>query len=97
MIMKNEATARQEETIKPISTVATVPAGKYDLKGGFKIDGSVVQWWATKSQAVAGAKAIGWPVKSIVKVWTRFQMGYALQETFGGLVTKSGYADVASR
>jgi hypothetical protein len=77
-----------------IFTIETVPAGEWDAKGGFKIDGSVVQWWPTKTQAIAGAKAIGWPVKSVTRVWTRFQMGYALLETFGGLVTKAGYESI---
>lgn len=78
-------------------TIETVPSKGYDSKGGFQIDGSVVQWWATKTQAIAGAKAIGWPVKSVVRVCTRFQIGYGLLETFGGLVTKKGYAEVLDR
>lgn len=72
--------------------VETVPAGNYSTKGGWAIDGSVVQWWATKGQAKAGAKAIGWPIKSIGLVHTRFQIGYGLSQVFGGLVTKAGYA-----
>lgn len=71
--------------------VETVPAGARDAKAGFQIDGSTVQWWATKPQAVAAAKQIGWPVKSVTKVHTRFQIGYALLQTFGGLVTKAGF------
>lgn len=75
-------------------TIQTVPAGARDPKGGYKIEGSVVQWWATRPQAAAGARAIGWPLKSIVLVHTRFQIGYGLLETFGGLVTKVGYAEI---
>jgi len=86
-----------EGTTMNAGTIKTVPSKGYDLKGGYQIDGSVVQWWATKPQAIAGAKVIGWPVKSVVRVYTRFQMGYGLLATFGGLVTKEGYAEVLSR
>lgn len=74
------------------TSIETVPEGEWGRKDGLKIDGSVVQWWATKAQAIAGAKAIGWPAKSVTRVHTRFQIGYALRQTFGGIVTKTGYA-----
>lgn len=46
-------------------------------EGGF-IDGRFVKFWATKQQAVEGAKAIGWPANSVFPVSTRFQRGWAL-------------------
>lgn len=43
-----------------------------------KIDGSKVRFWATKTQAQEAARSIGWPVKCVSTVETRFQRGYAL-------------------
>lgn len=45
---------------------------------GYPIDGSKVRFWSTKSQATAGAKAIGWTAKELVPVYTRFCYGWAL-------------------
>jgi hypothetical protein len=59
---------------------------------GYRIDGALVQFWGSKARAVAGAKAIGWPASSLTKVQTRFQLGYALAQTGGGLLTREAYA-----
>ena len=69
-----------------------VPALDHDVHHGFRIDGSKVQWWGTKARAREGAKAIGWPMNSIERVWTRFQCGYALHATHGGFLTREAYA-----
>lgn len=61
------------------------------LDQGWKIDGSKVKFWATKRQAVAGARAIGWPVNSITKVSTRFQIGWALADGRFGILRKDWY------
>jgi hypothetical protein len=68
--------------------------GAYDVKAGFRIDGSVTMFWATKPQARAAAKSIGWPVNSIERVHTRFQMGYALKHTHGGFLTRAQYEEL---
>lgn len=65
---------------------------------GYRIDGSVVQWWATKTQASEAARAIRWPARSIVRVQTRFQLGYALIGGPGqGLLSREGYAELLGR
>ena len=43
-----------------------------------KIDGSKVRLFSTKAQAQDAARSIGWPVKCVTPVETRFQLGYAL-------------------
>lgn len=43
-----------------------------------QVDGSKVRIFATTSAAKDGARAIGWPVKCVVPVHTRFQQAYAL-------------------
>lgn len=45
---------------------------------GIKIDGSKVRFFATKKQAQDAARSIGWPVKCVTPVETRFQLGFAL-------------------
>ena len=45
---------------------------------GPRIDGSKVEWFASRRQAEKAAKAIGWPVGCVTPVHTRFQAGYAL-------------------
>jgi hypothetical protein len=62
---------------------------------GWRINGSVVQWWAVKSAAREGAKRIGWPMKSVCEVHTRFAGGWALMQTHGGFLTKAAYAKLA--
>lgn len=67
--------------------------GTYSVNGGFRIDGSVTQFWATKPKAIAAAKAIGWPVNSVQPVYTRFQKGWGL----GWGITKPGPVSLVSR
>jgi hypothetical protein len=43
-----------------------------------KVDGSKVRLFATKAQALDAARSIGWPVKCVAPVETRFQLGFAL-------------------
>lgn len=64
----------------------------------WKIDGAKTKFWATKRQAIAGAKAIGWPVDSVTQVATRFQVGWALCDGRFGTVRKDWYeAALAAR
>lgn len=57
------------------------------------VDGNTVQWWGWKDSAQDGARAIGWPLRAVSKVQTRFQHGYALvQEGTGEYLTKAAYA-----
>jgi hypothetical protein len=67
------------------------PLGQYVLDAGFQIDGNKVRFWATKKQAVTAAKAIGWPVKSVERVHTRFQIGYAIADTRFGALSRESY------
>ena len=69
----------------------------YSIHDGFRIDGHSVKFWSTKRDAVAAAKQIGWPVKAVEKVHTRFCGGYALMGTFGDLVTRDRWAQLVSR
>lgn len=66
--------------------------GDYDIHDGFRVDGSVVRFWLTKKTAVRAAKGIGWPVRSVTKVHTRFQVGWALCDTRFGALSRDGYA-----
>jgi hypothetical protein len=69
----------------------TTPVGRYSsVFGGFRIDGSVTKFWATKTQAIAAAKSIGWPVKSVQPCYTNFQSGWTLGwgNTKPGMITK---------
>jgi hypothetical protein len=61
---------------------------------GHRIDGSITKFWGKRRHAEDGAKAIGWPVNSITAVWTRFQRGYALTYTHGGLLSKATYVEM---
>lgn len=45
---------------------------------GIKVDGSKVRLFATKRIATDAARAIGWPVKCVTPVQTRFCRSYAL-------------------
>lgn len=58
---------------------------------GPRIDGSKVRFWATKRDAVAAAKAIGWPANSVNKVHTRFCAGWAICQTNGGFLGREEY------
>ena len=69
-----------------------------DRRHGFRIDGNNVRFWATKRQAVEAAKAIKWPVKSVVAVHTNFCLGYALLGGPGqGLLSRDGYGELFYR
>lgn len=57
----------------------------------WKIDGSKVKFWPSKALAVQGARAIGWPVDSVTKVATRFQIGWALSDGRFGILRKDWY------
>lgn len=71
--------------------------GKRD-RYGYHIDGNTVRFWALRRDAVAAAKAIRWPVKSVVPVQTRFCLGFALIGGPGqGLLSREGYAEIFYR
>jgi hypothetical protein len=63
--------------------------------GGTRIDGSAIHWRARRSDAVADARSIGWPVNSVWPVHTRFQDGYAIGQTFGGYLTRAAFTALA--
>jgi len=56
------------------------------------IDGSKVQFWPLKRDAVAAAKLIGWRSTDVGQVWTRFQLGYAIRDNDGQWMTKERFA-----
>lgn len=43
-----------------------------------RVDGSKVRLFATKAEAVTGARAIGWPAGCVTRVCTRFCIAWAL-------------------
>lgn len=45
---------------------------------GQRVDGNIVRIFGTKKAAQDGARAIGWPIKCVFKVHTRFQLAWAL-------------------
>jgi hypothetical protein len=51
-----------------------------------------LRFWSLKSEAVKAAKSIGWPVKSVAPVHTRFCRGYALSTEHKELLTKDSFA-----
>jgi hypothetical protein len=72
--------------------------GAYSTRGGFRIDGTVTKFWATKQQAKDAARSIGWPVKSVQPVHTRFQNGWGLGwGVRTGLVTHEEWSDLQRR
>ena len=73
-----------------MTEVEYIPFGHSDSHG-WKIDGSKVRFWATKRQAMAAARAIGWPLDSVTPVWTRFQKGWAIADGRFGFVSRSSY------
>lgn len=73
----------------PALDLTPVPPGPLDPKGGFRIDGSVVRFWARKPQALAEAKRLGFKAGAVVRVHTRFQIGYSIQGANGGLLSKA--------
>lgn len=48
------------------------------MSNGIKIDGNVTMFWSRKPLAVAAAKALGFPVRNVTLVHTRFQIGYGI-------------------
>jgi hypothetical protein len=74
--------------------VEYVPFGRREPDAGWKIDGNKVRFWATKALAKAGARDIGWPMGSVTKVHTRFQIGWALSDGRFGLLSKQSYNDL---
>jgi hypothetical protein len=73
------------------SDIEWVPFGQYDVHDGWRIDGSKVRFWGAKGQAKAAAKSIGFPVKSVIKVHTRFQVGWALGDGRFGLLSRDDF------
>jgi hypothetical protein len=65
-----------------------VPFGESTLDAGYKIDGSKVKFWKGKTEAQAAAKALGWRAKDVIKVHTRFQIGWAIGDGRFGLLSK---------
>jgi hypothetical protein len=78
-------------------TITYIPFGDRTFNDGWRIDGSKVQFWAFKKDAVLGAKAIGWRVDDVVKVQTRFCGGWALCDGRFGLVSKDSYIAAVER
>ncbi len=58
------------------------------------IDGSKVRFWATKKLAAEGARAIGWPVSSLMPVRTRFCGGWAIHQYGDGFLSRERYAEL---
>ena len=66
--------------------------GDRSVDDGYKIDGHKVMFWATKAAAKAAASSLGWPLDSVTKVHTRFQVGWALADGRFGLVSREWLA-----
>lgn len=49
-----------------------------DMTMTVTVDGSKVRIFATRAQAQAAARSIGWPVGCVTRVDTRFQCAWAL-------------------
>lgn len=73
------------------------PLGAYSTSDGYKIDGSLVRFWATKKAARDAARSIGWPAKSVTKVHTRFQVGWAIVDTRFGALSRDGFGTLVRR
>jgi len=78
-----------------IKEIVWIPAVTFDIDAGWKIDGSKVQFWATKAGAKQGVRNIGWPIKSIVKVHTRFCIGWAIWDSRFGILSKESFEKLA--
>lgn len=63
---------------EPVKTQAQICKVGERMGRAARIEGSVTQFWATKAQAIAAAKSVGWPVNSVSAVFTRFQAGWSL-------------------
>lgn len=65
---------------------------------GPRIDGSIIHFFAKKSQANAFAKRIGIPLKNVCHVQTRFQLGYTIFGTIGeGYLSREGYRSIVGQ
>ena len=73
---------------RPVRTPEVVPGLDYSTHDGFRIDGSVVQWWGTKSAAREGAKRIGWPM-NLSGRFTPGSSGLGAAPTHGGFLTRA--------
>jgi len=54
-------------------------------------------WWPNKKHAELAARGIGWPLSSVVRIHTRFQIGYALSCSLGGCLTKQDYCELTTQ
>ena len=63
-----------------------------EVSGPWKIDGAKVRFWAKKTEAENAAVAIGWAKKDVIRVATRFQLGWAIGDGRFGLLSK-GWVD----
>lgn len=62
---------------------------------GVRVDGNIVRLWGTKKAAEEGARMIGWPVKSVSKVHTRFAVQWALNCGIeGGYLSRERYGEL---
>jgi hypothetical protein len=77
--------------------ITYIPFADRTFNDGWRIDGSKVQFWAFKKDAVKAAKAIGWRVEDVTKVHTRFCGGWALCDGRFGLVSKDSYVAAIDR
>lgn len=80
------------ETTKPIPAV-TSNLTPLMSDWGPRVNGHYVRIWGTKKDAIAGAKAIGWRAKSVVKVHTRFQGVWAIAHD-GGYLSRDTYGEL---
>ena len=62
-----------------------------------KVDGSKVRFWSLKRDAVAAARAIGWPASEVYPVHTRFCNGYAIHDIASetGFLSREQYGRLA--
>lgn len=72
-----------------MSHAYAVPAKEISALG-YRIDGSEVKFWASKSDAVQGARSVALPIQCVTEIYTRFQLGYALQID-GGFLSHQGW------
>lgn len=70
-------------------SITYIPFGDRNVHDGYRIDGSKIRFWASKEQAAEGVKSIGWPVKSLTKVHTRFCNGWAISDGYGHMTKES--------
>lgn len=62
---------------------------------GQRVDGNIVRIFGTKKSAQDGARAIGWPIKCVTKVHTRFQLAWALgQGIEPGYLSRDRYGEL---